>query len=166
MESEEYAVRTAGHKPLEIIVSPGSYPGITAENLRRAEAMIRETLIVPPENYKIHSKDHGNAIGVTSCLVVRPGDDIVYAKLKGRDIYGKFVRGRQPEPCSHLTIIIKVVKGKWRLIRVFIGEHAPAFPGDPNAARASGDFWATRALILDTIPLDQQNRHLLTRCPW
>lgn len=161
----EYTIQTAGFHKVHVLVTPDDYHDLSPENLARAEQMIREMEILRDETFQLHHKDWGQPIGVTSCVQTRPDDTILYARLKGRDVWGRFVFFREPESTSHLFINVKLVRGVWRLTRVYCGEHAPAFPGDPHQARNSRKFWSRHALLWDAIST-QRDTQPQVECPW
>lgn len=165
MAGSEYQVLTMRPNRVAVVIAPDSYPGITGANLGRADHMVREIVVDRGAERVIRSKDWGSPIGESSCLRLRASDVPIYARLKGRNVFGKFVRDRLPEQSSYLTIQLKLVCGEWRLVRVFVGEHAPAFPGDPNAAKGSRAFWATHAMLWGSIPVDKVNNSPFIRCP-
>lgn len=169
MKQSEIIVRTAGFRETDVVVTPDDY-GLSEENLQRALQMIRAHEIIKgtrrsPQIFNILSKDFGRPVGTTKCVTVHPVDHVVWIRLKGRNVWGKFVWDRQPETTSHLTLILKLVRGQWRLIRAFPGEHAPAFPGDRNEAPASRTFWANHAMVRGSIPVDRDCRPRRD-CPW
>lgn len=84
--SREYRIQTAGFHKVDVLVTPEDYRDLSPENLRRAEQMIREMEILRGETFQLHYKDWGQPVGYTSCVETKPGDTILYARLKGRDV--------------------------------------------------------------------------------
>ncbi len=109
--------------------------------------------------------DFGRVIGATICVETRPEDEIIFAQRPKRFGLTRFVLGRQPEPCSTLVVILKLIEGgNYLLITAFIGGLSEPEPWDRNATEQSVAFWNSHALIWgyeETIP-GTQNRH----CPW
>jgi hypothetical protein len=119
------------------------------------------------------------SIGVTTCVVTGPKDKIVYAVRPKRTGATRFVVGREPEPCSHLVVIVKKemddVQGViFVLITIFVGRLAKPEPFDakafshcsePEVARAESlTFWETRALLFEADQVDPAS--ITDVCPW
>jgi len=93
--------------------------------------------------------DFGQPIGETICLETREGDDIVFAQRPNRSGLTRFVKNRQPEPCSTVVVCLKKAReGGYILLTAYIGRRTPAEPWDTEwATDQSVPFWNTHALI-------------------
>lgn len=112
----------------------------------------------------VEEVDFGQPIGETICVATGPSDEIVYAKRPKRFGYTRFVKNRQPEPCSSVVIILKTADGqadaeKYVLVTAFIGRKPEPEPWDTKnfaqqenpaeAERKAREFWSSHALIYD-----------------
>lgn len=97
-------------------------------------------------------------------------DDVFYALVNRGPfpIWGRFVRNRKGEMTRHQTVILRPVCDAgpvaWRVVAAYVGEPAPAFPGDPFADADSRDHWLRHALIDGTLPYDKAT--VTAECPW
>lgn len=96
--------------------------------------------------------DMGRVIGVTDCVTTTQFDDIVYAKRSGRPWDSRFVMNRTPEPCSHITVVMKRNGDRYRLLTAYIGRMAEKEPDDYSIRNdfeymKAKHFWNTHALV-------------------
>lgn len=114
--------------------------------------------------------DMGRVVGQTIRVETKPGDDILYARRIGRQGLTRFVKNRQPEPCSSVVVVLKKGGGNYYiLLTAFIGTRCPLEPWDPEIKtleekRKAVEFWNRNALIWgcqDTIAGTET-----TVCPW
>lgn len=128
--------------------------------------------------------DFGRIIGVSTCVATVPGDEIVYAQRANRRGLTRFVKKRQPEPCSSVVVILvredgrrffqricrkitRLVFGRltaYVLITAFMGELTGPEPWDPRATVRSRKFWNENALVWGSevvVPGTDT-----TVCPW
>lgn len=76
------------------------------------------------------------------------GDEIIYARRKGRKGFTRFVKGKSPSPSKSVVVILKKCsEGFYLLITAFIGEKSFPEPWDPKATPEAVEFWKTHALI-------------------
>lgn len=109
--------------------------------------------------------DLGRIVGNQTRVSTTSDDDIVYAQRVGRQGLSRFVKNREPEPCSTVTIILKKGdQGEYILITAWVGTQAEPEPWDQKATAQSGAFWSKSALIFGSEPIIQGT--LTTRCPW
>lgn len=109
--------------------------------------------------------DFGHDIG--SCEVVKTTekDHIMYAKPINRPAFYRFVRRKQPDPTSFVTVIVRGDEnGEYELLDTWFGRNMPAIPGAENETDQSRAFWATHAIILEGHPI--QNKTLTLTCPY
>jgi hypothetical protein len=115
----------------------------------------------------IHEEvDFGRIVGLSTCVVTGPGDEIVYAQRPGRRGPTRFVKNRQPEPSSAVTVILKKddFEDYYVLITAFIGNKPEPEPWDRHATEKSRGFWASHALIWGSEPVVPGTE--TTVCPW
>lgn len=96
--------------------------------------------------------DMGRVVGVTDCVETTKWDDIVFAKRTGRPGKTRFVKNRERPECNHVTVVMKRVGNKLKLLTAFIGRLAEREPfdmsirSDAEYAR-SKSFWDKHALV-------------------
>lgn len=113
--------------------------------------------------------DFGRPVGETICVPTGAGDQIVFARRPKRFGASRFVKNRNPEPCSSIVVILKKAEGDdsedaYVLITAFVGHRPEPEPWDRNATANSRAFWASRALVWgaeEVIPGTETDR-----CPW
>ena len=94
--------------------------------------------------------DTGKMIGLTDLYETNEGDEIVYAKRVLRDTYSRFVKNKEPQQTSWLTLHIKKQDDEYFLYTAFIGRSTPSFPGGDYLPEQSKSFWSTHALVWGT----------------
>ncbi len=110
------------------------------------------------ENFIKTCYDFGRLIGFTVCVKTTDDDDIVFASRVGRSTKTRFVRNRQPAPCSTVTIIMTRTADGYRLITGYIGGLAEREVDDPAISSAEEfkrclKFWSEHALCLGYVPI-------------
>ena len=110
--------------------------------------------------------DFGQSIGQTICVETHEGNDIVFAQRPNRAGLTRFVKNREPEPCSTVVVCLKRAReGGYILLTAYIGHRTPAEPWDTEwATEQSVPFWNTHALIWgheQTVPGTESKD-----CPW
>lgn len=99
----------------------------------------------------------GGVVGKTTCLRTDKSDEVVMAQRLGRHGPTRFVKGREPEACDTVFVVLKKVRQhRYLLVTAFVGqrpepepwdERSFSFSKDPGAARErSKQFWANHAL--------------------
>lgn len=119
------------------------------------------------EGFAKNQVDFDRVVGQNMCVVTGPGDKIVYAQRRRRIHKTRFVRGRQPEPCKSVVVILKKADdgNGYILISAFIGEDPQPEPWDINADIPSAKkFWANHALIYDSEVIIKGTE--TSKCPW
>lgn len=110
-------------------------------------------------------KDFGRIIGKTAVVQTGPNDDIFYAKRVNRDTYSRFVRHREPEMTTYVTVVLhKQPNAKYALWSAWIGQAVPQVPGDPHATPDSRKFWENHALAWYGQAI--QDGTSRSDCPW
>jgi hypothetical protein len=98
--------------------------------------------------------DLGRIVGETTCLETNEGDDIIFAQRPGRVGLTRFVKNRQAEATSLVTVILKKIGfQKYLLITAWLGGKAEPEPWDRNATPRSADFWRRHALLWGSEPV-------------
>jgi hypothetical protein len=93
-------------------------------------------------------------IGTTGCVVTNEDDDIIFAQRVGRKGgYTRFVKNRNPEPTSSITVVLKKINEGYLLLTAYIGEKAEPEPWDYHADEKSLPYWKTHALIFGSEPI-------------
>jgi hypothetical protein len=100
------------------------------------------------------SIDFGKTIGFTSLIETREGDEIIYAQREGRKGLSRFVKNRDSEPTSFLTVVLKQIPKGYKIITAYIGSSAEREPWDnfieneEELLRCKA-FWKKHALTFD-----------------
>lgn len=118
-------------------------------------------------SFLIEEVDFGWPIGETTCLPTGPVDKIVYARRPKRSGLTRFVKGRAPEPCSSVVVILKTADDEpeaYVLVTAFIGHKPEPEPWDRNATANSRAFWNTHALVWGSEPVILGTE--TSECPW
>lgn len=117
------------------------------------------TTITPPTDciFSKHEVNLNRIIGLNSRVKVNPGDEVVWAQRIGRGGRSRFVKGREPEPCSHVTIIMSREKRAsrpdpiFRILTAYIGTKGEKELCDTSIRDDERDdcikFWKENALI-------------------
>jgi hypothetical protein len=98
------------------------------------------------------------------------GDEIFYAQVqrRGAPIWGRFIKSRKGQMSRSQTVILRPVSDLgpvgWNIVAAYIGEPAPAFPGDPFASANSQEYWMSHALVDGAVPYHKGTE--TTDCPW
>lgn len=106
-----------------------------------------------------------DVVGKTVCVKTSESDDIVFATRQGRCTKTRFVLGRSPEDCRHVTVIL--VKGcdGYRLITGYIGLPAEKEVDDPSIRTQDEfnralKFWSSHALVWGSSPVKAKPKSL------
>ncbi len=120
------------------------------------------------EKSLILSVDMSHVIGGNTCVETGQGDEIIFAQRPNRAGLTRFVRNRQAEPCSIVTLILKqkeeVAEEEYVLLTAFIGPPAELEPRHPNATEISKKFWNTHALVWGSEEIIPETETQI--CPW
>ena len=152
----------------EVYLDPETSHAVThfahEPKLRAAIQQLIPMLKGGPERVRA-DHDTGEAVGMTDLIETAEGDDIVYAIREKRNIYSRFVKGKQQSPTSWVTVALhKVREGEYELYTAFVGRNTPSFPGGDYLPEQSKEFWAHHALVWgsqEVIPGTET-----TVCPW
>ncbi len=96
------------------------------------------------------------------------GEVVVYArrKLGAKDRgLSRFVKNRQPEPSSEVTVVLKRQGDTFLLLGAFFGGVPEPQPWDKRATACSEEFWNTHAFVWGSEEVDEQEP-ATTKCPW
>lgn len=115
--------------------------------------------------------DFGRIIGETICVGTGSGDEIIYAQRPKRFGLTRFVKNREPEPCSSLVVILKKAEENniYVLITAFVGKSPQPEPWDKNLKTreekmVSKEYWSSHALIWEREPIIPGTE--INKCPW
>lgn len=100
--------------------------------------------------YIIKEVNFDQVIGEMICVETREGDEIVFAQRPNRAGLTRFVKNREAEPCSVVTVCLKKdwQKNCYVLLTAFVGNRAPVEPWDTRwATEESFIFWNSHALV-------------------
>jgi hypothetical protein len=117
-------------------------------------------------DFLVEEIDFGRLVGETVCVTTGSGDQIVFAKRPKRFGLSRFVKNRNPEPCSTVVVILKKAEevGAYVLITAFVGHRPEPEPWDRNATANSRSFWSSHALVWGSEPTIPKTE--TTTCPW
>jgi hypothetical protein len=164
------AIRVVTASGQTVLVSPRIQDQFTLKQLSFMLDQVEDMKIDEPHSgmgpdYVVREFDSGRrSFGRTACVETREGDDLFYASLGGQN-WGRFVRGRKPEPCSWLTVILRKMGGAYEVRAAYVGRKNPAWPGDPNErGDESRKFWKNHALLDGTLPYLEGT--VTRKAPW
>lgn len=111
-------------------------------------------------------------IGHCNLVEVDENDLVIYAKRFGRDIFTKFVKGKEPTRTNRLVVILKRSNKnhkEYSLITMYPGKKSCKEPQDKNIRTKqelveSLEFWSDKALIYDESII--QPHSIRTSCPY
>lgn len=124
-------------------------------------------IIAAGREFIVEAVNFDRVIGDTSCVVTNSDDEIVFAQRPKRSGLTRFVKNRQPEPCTTAVVILKLVEKNpnvYILITAFIGETSEPEPWDKNATEKSFDFWNSHALVWREEEIISGTE--INICPW
>lgn len=118
------------------------------------------------QNFLAEEINFGETIGQTICVRTSLDDKVVYAQRPNRAGLTRFVKNREPEPCSTVVVCLKRAReGGYILLTAYIGRRTPAEPWDTEwATDQSVPFWNTHALIWghESVISGTETKN----CPW
>lgn len=143
---------------MHIKTADGIVVDIDREHMKMHESVmpflkqIIPTLVLEDQGFVKTAIDMGRIIGVTDCVETTSYDDIVYAKRPGRPGKTRFVLNRTQQPSSHVTVILKRVGRRFKLLTSFIGKVAEKELFDksirtPDEYMQAKHFWDNHALV-------------------
>ena len=122
--------------------------------------------------FEILQIDTSEIVGVCSLHKTDSKDDIIYAKRKGRDIYTRFVKGKQKQEVNSIVVILKQNAYKpeeYYVVTAYPGFKSCKEPQDSNI-KDKGElkeclaFWRKHALVYDESMIDTGS--ITDQCPW
>lgn len=133
-----------------------------------AEALLQ---ITPRENEEVvlREVDFGKIIGKSLCVPTTDADEIVFAKRPKRAGLMRFVKGREPEPSTVLSVVlVRGVEGILTCMTAYVGLLSPMEPTDyevgSDEREKSIAFWSTHALVWGEMETEEGTE--TTQCPW
>lgn len=131
-------------------------------------SLVKETLrkkSLEKRSSHILENDLGRSIGQCYTVQTTEKDTVFYALPLKNTVMQRFVRHRQPEQTSMLTILLEQDdEGDFEVIDTWLGMYCPPFPGDAHAKDDSLTFWERHAVIADLHAIQQ--RTITTECPY
>ena len=107
--------------------------------------------LAPRKDYEKYEVDTGRIVGTQDLVETVQGDDIVYAMRPNRDVWTRFVKGRQPVPTRTVALHLKKIgETEYDLFTAYIGVLTPSFPGGEFETPESRPFWEKHALVWET----------------
>ena len=110
--------------------------------------------------------DMGRIVGKMDLVETSDSDEIFYAKRQNRDKYTRFVKNREPEPTSFVTIELqKKSDTRYEVFTAFIGRLTPSFPVDKNDTNEENrKYWKNHALAIGNQEFMPET--ITMECPW
>ena len=107
-------------------------------------------------------------IGYNNCIATTPADKVVNVYRKGRLGTTPMVKGRKPEPCKSMVVIIRKdreYENCYRLVTCFVGEESFREPWDvtirtEEERKESENYWSTHALVYNPDLVDWERTKL------
>lgn len=94
------------------------------------------------------SHDMGRSIGYSEVLETREKDTVFYAQTSKLPVYTRFVKQRNAEQTSILTLQLQVDEvGEYRLVDVWIGKEYPPTPSGDATTVQSKEYWSNHAVV-------------------
>lgn len=101
-------------------------------------------------------------VGTTACVSTSSSDEIFLAQRPGRCGLTRFVKGREPEPCDTVFVVLKNIRPcRYLLVTGFVGHRPEPEPWDKRAfgfaknpavaQERSVKFWTEHALVYDPV---------------
>jgi hypothetical protein len=149
---------------VDLIKSPA---GITISRQPHIVNLAKELLrtVNPKKRNATIEFDLGRNIGNCEIVETTDKDYIIYAKPVRQSDFRRFVRRRNPEQTSFITITLHHHSdGSYELYDAWFGRNVPGLPGSETETDASKTFWENHAIVLDGYPL--QNQTITTTCPY
>lgn len=99
--------------------------------------------------------DLGRIIGMCDCVRTTEADQIVFAQRPNRDGPSRFVKNREPEPCSSVKLVLWHNKAEGIVVvsTAFIGNDSAPDPWSTGAGKSKEahakacEFWKNHALV-------------------
>lgn len=117
------------------------------------------------EKYEFDT-DMGRIIGNKDVVNVHETDELLYAKRKNRDEFVPFVKNRNPQPTSLVSMGLVLQEDEsYLLTSAWFGEfESPPFPGEAIATPESVPFWNKHAFVWGSQGV--QDDTVTSICPW
>ncbi len=109
---------------------------LVAEALPAIETLEQDQVVI--------ERDLGRNVGTTNLVETSEGDKIVYAKRKGRDVYNRFVKGKEITPTSYIVVVLRKVGDGYILWTAMCGRLLP-----PEAYDQNSEWSKTHAMVFD-----------------
>jgi len=128
-------------------------------------AQILKQKKLPAQKSIILENDLGRVIGNCYTVQTSEKDLVFYAQPLKSPNHKRYVRHRQPEQTSVLTMILnRDDNGDFEVSDVWHGAYTPPFPGEDDEKSDSHTFWREHAVIAD--PHTIQQRTITSEWPY
>lgn len=125
-------------------------------------------MVSPIGTATILTIDFDRIIGKCECVETTDADEIVYAIRCERDRHMRFVKNREMEDTSELTLVLFQHADHWKLVSGWFGGRAAREPQDPNSSPKERieayDFWSKHALVWGCQRIREET--ITETCPW
>ena len=109
--------------------------------------------------------DLGRVIGRSNRVSTSTDDKVIFAQRVNRPGLTRFVKNREPEPTTKLTVKLQqLVDGQYEIRTAYIGDAGVAEPWDEDAKSDSIPFWSAHALCWGYEPVVSGTE--TEKCPW
>ena len=108
--------------------------------------------------------DLGHTIGVCDIIETSPKDIIFYAQRSGSEAFSRFVKNRQLQQTSLLSLeLTRLHAQAYELQQIIVGPPLPSLPGEGEETETR-TFWENHALLWGDWPV--KSRTTTRTCPW
>lgn len=138
--------------------------GVTSALLAEALTQIRAA---PGEHMSKKTVDFGRVIGACTRVETQAEDEIVFARRVDRDGLTRFVKNRQPESTTLLTISLRrTADGSYEIRTAYLGGpgHVEPWAAPAERYQSAVAFWSRHALCFGYEPIVSGTEQI--DCPW
>lgn len=131
--------------------------------------MLPEALrqVIPTgQQFQLAEVQMGVMVGKSICVATSTGDEIIFAQRPNRQGLTRFVKNRESEDSSKISVVLKKAEegNFYILLSAFIGGLTPPEPWDKFANSESLPFWNSHALIWGQEEIVAGTE--INNCPW
>jgi hypothetical protein len=150
MDNHEFLTKSANGKDV-FYETVNSHAATHIADTPLLKELVIETvskLVLEDERLMLDA-DMGRIIGTTDLVVNEPGDEMIYAIRRNRDVYTAFNKTQKPTPTSIVALCLeRRDETSYELLSAWTGTvNSPPFPGDPNATPKSKKYWTKHSLV-------------------
>ena len=127
------------------------------------QALLNSLPLTPDTTYIEY--DFKRDIGNTYVVETKDSDTVFYAKTGKSGLHKRYVRNRQPDSTSHITIMLhKDSDGNYEVTDLWLGMFIPELPDSSQPDPAAYEYWNTHAEIVDLSSI--QISSITHECPY